>query len=128
MRIQLEMHELHEIVVVHQDALDARSRAEGALYKSEEHNRQLTVKVAGLEKRIDNVQHGINRANQAPDGLVTKMQLQDTLEQVCRHLVNGAKINAIKIVREVTGLGLKEAKNLVEGLPPHSRNDYLGNG
>jgi large subunit ribosomal protein L7/L12 len=28
-----------------------------------------------------------------------------------------AKINVIKIVRELTGLGLKEAKALVEGLP-----------
>ncbi|BBB91350.1 MAG TPA: 50S ribosomal protein L7/L12 [Methylomusa anaerophila] len=29
----------------------------------------------------------------------------------------GAKINVIKIVREVTGLGLKEAKDLVDGAP-----------
>jgi large subunit ribosomal protein L7/L12 len=28
-----------------------------------------------------------------------------------------AKINVIKVVREITGLGLKEAKALVEGLP-----------
>jgi large subunit ribosomal protein L7/L12 len=28
-----------------------------------------------------------------------------------------AKINAIKAVREVTGLGLKEAKDLVDGAP-----------
>jgi large subunit ribosomal protein L7/L12 len=27
------------------------------------------------------------------------------------------KINAIKVVREITGLGLKEAKDLVEGFP-----------
>jgi large subunit ribosomal protein L7/L12 len=27
------------------------------------------------------------------------------------------KINVIKVVREVTGLGLKEAKDLVEGAP-----------
>lgn len=29
----------------------------------------------------------------------------------------GAKINVIKVVREVTGLGLKEAKELVDGAP-----------
>ena len=29
----------------------------------------------------------------------------------------GAKINVIKVVRTVTGLGLKEAKELVEGAP-----------
>ena len=28
-----------------------------------------------------------------------------------------AKINVIKVVREITGLGLKEAKDLVEGAP-----------
>ncbi|MCQ2362496.1 MAG: 50S ribosomal protein L7/L12 [Acidaminococcaceae bacterium] len=29
----------------------------------------------------------------------------------------GAKINVIKVVREATGLGLKEAKDLVDGAP-----------
>ena len=29
----------------------------------------------------------------------------------------GSKINVIKVVREVTGLGLKEAKELVDGAP-----------
>jgi ribosomal protein L7/L12 len=32
-------------------------------------------------------------------------------------LVGGNKIEAIKLVREHTGLGLKEAKDLVERLP-----------
>jgi large subunit ribosomal protein L7/L12 len=27
------------------------------------------------------------------------------------------KVNVIKVIREVTGLGLKEAKDLVEGVP-----------
>ena len=31
--------------------------------------------------------------------------------------VGGNKINVIKVVREITGLGLKEAKDLVEGAP-----------
>ncbi len=31
--------------------------------------------------------------------------------------VGGAKLNVIKVVREITGLGLKEAKDLVEGAP-----------
>ncbi len=31
--------------------------------------------------------------------------------------VGGAKLNVIKVVREITGLGLKEAKELVEGAP-----------
>ena len=29
----------------------------------------------------------------------------------------GAKLNIVKIVKEITGLGLKEAKDLVEGAP-----------
>ena len=31
--------------------------------------------------------------------------------------VGGNKINVIKVVREITALGLKEAKDLVEGAP-----------
>jgi large subunit ribosomal protein L7/L12 len=31
--------------------------------------------------------------------------------------VGAQKINVIKVVRELTGLGLKEAKDLVEGAP-----------
>ena len=31
--------------------------------------------------------------------------------------VGGNKINVIKVVREVTGLGLKEAKEMVDGAP-----------
>lgn len=31
--------------------------------------------------------------------------------------VGGNKLNVIKVVREITGLGLKEAKDLVEGAP-----------
>ena len=31
--------------------------------------------------------------------------------------VGGNKLNVIKVVRELTGLGLKEAKDLVEGAP-----------
>ena len=33
------------------------------------------------------------------------------------------KINVIKVVRELTGLGLKEAKDLVEGAPKEVKGD-----
>lgn len=117
MRIQIELHELTEILQLHKDTLERAARAEGALYKSEEHNRNMVSQIRGLEQRIENISRDVQRMNIAPEGLVTKMTLQDTLARVCRELANGAKINAIKIVREHTGLGLKEAKNLVEGLP-----------
>src|SRR5437667_8647724 len=32
------------------------------------------------------------------------------------------KVNVIKAIREVTGLGLKEAKDLVEGVPAHVKD------
>ena len=34
------------------------------------------------------------------------------------------KINVIKVVREITGLGLKEAKDLVDGAPKPSRRSW----
>ena len=34
-----------------------------------------------------------------------------------RSIVKGKKIQVIKVVRELTGLGLKEAKDLVDGAP-----------
>jgi large subunit ribosomal protein L7/L12 len=43
-------------------------------------------------------------------------EVKDTVDVI---LKNGgqAKINVIKVVRELTGLGLKEAKDLVDGAP-----------
>jgi len=35
----------------------------------------------------------------------------------------GKKINVIKVVREITGLGLKEAKDLVEGAPKNVKEN-----
>jgi large subunit ribosomal protein L7/L12 len=40
-----------------------------------------------------------------------------TYDVVITSAVDGNKITAIKAVREVTGLGLKDAKDLVEGTP-----------
>ena len=37
--------------------------------------------------------------------------------------VGSNKINVIKVVREITGLGLKEAKDLVEGAPKEVKAD-----
>jgi len=39
------------------------------------------------------------------------------IPEIAAALVGGNKIEAIKLVRERTGLGLKEAKELVERLP-----------
>ena len=37
--------------------------------------------------------------------------------------IGDKKINVIKVVRELTGLGLKEAKDLVEGAPKEVKGD-----
>jgi ribosomal protein L7/L12 len=42
----------------------------------------------------------------------------DALVEVARMRDQGQAIQAIKRVRELTGMGLREAKDLVEGLPP----------
>lgn len=48
-------------------------------------------------------------------GQMEKERLTETLVEVCGNMARGNKIAAIKFVRERTGLGLKEAKDLVEG-------------
>lgn len=42
----------------------------------------------------------------------------EMIEEVTRALANGQKIEAIKIYKEATGKGLKEAKDFVEQLIP----------
>jgi large subunit ribosomal protein L7/L12 len=52
----------------------------------------------------------------APAAAVT--QAEEKIEfNVILGSVGSSKINVIKIVREITGLGLKEAKDLVDGAP-----------
>jgi len=52
----------------------------------------------------------------APAGAVAAVEEQIEFEVVLKE-VGGKKINVIKAVREVTSLGLKEAKDLVDGAP-----------
>ena len=49
-------------------------------------------------------------------GAVAAAEEQTEFEVVLKE-VGGKKINVIKAVREVTSLGLKEAKDLVDGAP-----------
>jgi large subunit ribosomal protein L7/L12 len=53
-----------------------------------------------------------------PAGAVAKPVVEEQTEfSVVLAAVGDKKINVIKVVREVTSLGLKEAKDLVEGAP-----------
>ena len=49
---------------------------------------------------------------EAADGGAEKSEFNVELTEV-----GGAKVKVIKVVREVTGLGLKEAKEIVDGAP-----------
>jgi large subunit ribosomal protein L7/L12 len=49
----------------------------------------------------------------APEAAAESTEFQVTLESAPAD----KKIGAIKVVREITGLGLKEAKDIVEGVP-----------
>ncbi|MFN8059652.1 MAG: 50S ribosomal protein L7/L12 [Vicinamibacterales bacterium] len=54
----------------------------------------------------------------APGGAAAAAPVEEQTEfNVILTDVGGNKINVIKVVREVTSLGLKEAKDLVEGAP-----------
>ena len=50
-------------------------------------------------------------------GAAVKEEEEQTEFTVILKSAGAAKINVIKAVREITGLGLKEAKDLVEGAP-----------
>ncbi len=52
----------------------------------------------------------------APGGAAAPAEVKDTFDVVLIS-VGDKKINVIKAVREVTSLGLKEAKDLVDGAP-----------
>lgn len=54
----------------------------------------------------------------APSAAATEAAVESTEFQVTLESVPAdKKIGAIKVVREITGLGLKEAKDIVEGAP-----------
>lgn len=76
---------------------------------------RLTAEVARLNAQIalgntsPAASASVGESERARDRLV------DTLVHVCHYLSSNSKISAIKVVRERTGLGLKEAKDIVEG-------------
>jgi large subunit ribosomal protein L7/L12 len=55
----------------------------------------------------------------APAGAAAPAEVEDEKDEfdVVLESDGGKKINVIKVVRELTGLGLKEAKDLVEAAP-----------
>jgi len=53
----------------------------------------------------------------APPPLPPRLPLSRQFTVVLSAVDAAKKVNVIKVVREITGLGLKEAKDLVEGAP-----------
>jgi len=117
MRLQLDWSELTEVLRVHTDAVEGRARAEGALYKEQARTEQLEKEIRGLNARIDNVSREMGRLATVPgtsEGM-SQARVNEMLIKVCGAMANKEKIMAIKLVREYTQCGLKEAKDIVEG-------------
>lgn len=69
-----------------------------------------------LEKEVTRLNAELDHLRaQGPGGSSANADLVNVLTNVCRAIAKGNKISAIKVVREVTHLGLKEAKDIVEG-------------
>jgi len=81
------------------------------------------LEASELVKELEEV-FGVSAAAAAPAVMVAAAggdapaaaEAKDSFDVVLT-AAGAAKINVIKIVREITGLGLKEAKDLVDGAP-----------
>src|SRR5262249_22521181 len=83
------------------------------------------IQLAGLIKTLED-KWGVKAApvavaaapGAAAAGGAAAAPVEEKTEVTVQLAASGAsKINVIKVVREITGLGLKEAKDLVEGAP-----------
>lgn len=72
---------------------------------------------AGVEARVKRLDRRVVRVEQKLDLILDHLgirQEEPALEQVAALARDGRKIEAIKVYRELTGAGLKEAKDAVE--------------
>ncbi len=82
----------------------------------------LTVKEVNELAKILKDEHGIEPAAAAVavaggGGAGAAAPAEKTTFDVILKAAGGAKLGVVKIVKELTGLGLKEAKDLVDGAP-----------
>ena len=73
--------------------------------------------VKTLEEKLGVSAAAASAAATAPAAAATPQAEEQTEFDVILTSVSGKKVNVIKAVREITSLGLKEAKDLVEGAP-----------
>jgi len=82
------------------------------------------LEIAGLVKEIE-TEFGVSAAAAMPmmmaagpgGGAAAAVEEKTEFNVVLTAVAGDKKINVIKVVRELTSLGLKEAKDLVEGAP-----------
>ncbi len=83
----------------------------------------LTVKEVNELAKILKDEHGIEPAAAAPvmmaggGGDAPEAAAEQTKFDVILKEAGGAKLAVVKLVKDLTGLGLKEAKDLVDGAP-----------
>lgn len=75
------------------------------------------IEIAELVKAMEEKFGIMAVAPASAAGAATEAVEEKTVFTVVLKAAGDQKINAIKAVREITGLGLKESKDLVEGAP-----------
>jgi large subunit ribosomal protein L7/L12 len=73
--------------------------------------------IKSMEDKFGVSAAAVAMAAPAAGGAAGAVEEEKTEFNVVLAAVGDNKINVIKVVREITGLGLKEAKDLVEGAP-----------
>ncbi len=79
----------------------------------------------GLHRRVEELERRVAQLEWALRGAGSSAEPDQVAEgrpgvspEVLQLALQGQKIQAIKILREQTGLGLKESKDIVDGLAP----------
>lgn len=79
----------------------------------------------GLRRRVEELERRVAQLEWALRGAGSSAEADQVTEgqpgvspEVLQLALRGQKIQAIKILREQTGLGLKESKDIVDGLAP----------
>ena len=78
---------------------------------------ELSDLVKGLEDRFGVTAAAPVGVAVAAPGAAAVVEEKTEFDVILTATAGDKKIQAIKVVREITGLGLKEAKDLVEGVP-----------
>ncbi|MCZ4125507.1 ribosomal protein L7/L12 [Streptomyces sp. H39-S7] len=76
---------------------------------------------SSLERKVDRVERRLRLMERRQELILTHLGVEDPISPDLREIVElvcqGKKIQAIKVYRDLTGAGLKEAKEAVERLP-----------